>query len=393
MINYLAFFLLNACLLSPFIDHRLGYIFLGALALIGILNFHKIKWPHCEYSQLLFITPLLVFFSWIYGIFVGLINGNELEFIFSNFLGLAFYPAFYGLLASRLTFRQVVRSIFLAAVIYFAYGFWLLLEVMLSGEFLAGLASSISDFRILYHPAFLYMVPFISLGIFRSHGLFCSRQGSLLRNSLPSWTGNNIFLLGMLIVFLFVPMSKGFFAIIISLLILRVLIFVNNTNILTLLTLLTLLLINLYYLVELPYLDLLINSFSTEESSNSVRSEQFEYLVDEFTFFGAGLGAVLHSGFIRTPEAPYGFELTFINLFHKLGWMCAPLLFSYFLPIFLSLKLLFTKLSYKESFGAFILGLMAFIIPGYGNPLLLASNIVLFHCLGLFLVYQYLERC
>ena len=136
-------------------------------------------------------------------------------------------------------------------------------------------------------------------------------------------------------------------------------------------------------------MELITNSFSDQEGSNTVRAEQFGYIENELTFIGSGLGAVLRSGYIRSPEAPYGFELSFLNLVHKLGWACIPLFLSYFLPIGYGLKLIFCRREHDILAGAFIIGVIGFIIPGYGNPLLFASNIILFHCLGLLLVYQH----
>ena len=134
--RHITVFLIVACLLTPFVDHRIGFLFLGALVLIGVLGANKIKLPRGGYGLLLIISPLAIFLSWLYGALMGLINGNEPEFVLSNFFGLAFYPAFYGLLASRVTSRQVVQCILCASMVYFAYGAWRLLESIIRGDFL-----------------------------------------------------------------------------------------------------------------------------------------------------------------------------------------------------------------------------------------------------------------
>jgi hypothetical protein len=118
-----------------------------------------------------------------------------------------------------------------------------------------------------------------------------------------------------------------------------------------------------------------------------VRDEQFGLIVNEFTFHGSGLGAILSSGYVRSIEAPYGFELTFLNLFHKIGFMILPLLISYILPLIYGLCFII-KRNHSSVIGAFLIGAMSFIIPGYANPMLLASNFVMIHILCLYIIYN-----
>ena len=124
-------------------------------------------------------------------------------------------------------------------------------------------------------------------------------------------------------------------------------------------------------------------SFSSGESSNSTRSEQFGYLVSEWSFSGAGLGSSLQSGYQRD-ETGYGFELTYINLVNKLGVLTIPLFLSYVSVLFYGIKFFFFE--GRLFTGAWILGLMAFLIPGAGNPLLLAPVFVFMHFIAIMLV-------
>lgn len=134
--------------------------------------------------------------------------------------------------------------------------------------------------------------------------------------------------------------------------------------------------------------EVVLFSFSSGEGSNSVRSEQFDYLVSEWNFTGAGLGSSLDSGYKRD-ETGYGFELTYVNLVNKLGVFSLPLFLSYASTIFYGLKFFF--LDGKRVAGAWVLGSMAFLIPGAGNPLLLAPVFVFMHFLAIMLIIS--ELC
>ena len=73
----------------------------------------------------------------------------------------------------------------------------------------------------------------------------------------------------------------------------------------------------------------LLYTFSSEESSNNIRTEQASFLIREFSLFGSGLGSSLESGYSRDSTG-YGFELTYLNIIHKLG-VFSMALFLYYL--------------------------------------------------------------
>ena len=60
----------------------------------------------------------------------------------------------------------------------------------------------------------------------------------------------------------------------------------------------------------------------TSNQSNVIRSRQSTYLLDEFynhPVLGKGFGATLSSGFTRSKESPYSFELSYFELLYKFG--------------------------------------------------------------------------
>jgi hypothetical protein len=109
-----------------------------------------------------------------------------------------------------------------------------------------------------------------------------------------------------------------------------------------------------------------------------------DYLINEITLAGSGLGSSLHSGYIRDYDSPYGFELTYLNLVHKLGFASIAIFLSYIVVIICALL----SLMYKNKFwsGIFILGAMTYVILGYGNPVLLSPNFVLIHVMCIIII-------
>jgi len=365
----------------------LGYLLLGILSLYGIINF-RFSINHSK--KIFFLLPFFVFLSWLYGILIALISDNKIEYIFSNFLGLLFYLAFYGLLASNFPIKKLLNIILVVACFYFLYGGYLLFESVIYGSYLISAAVSVSDYRVIYMAQTLYLVPFINVGLLRIAGILKNNDFYYPEIYLPKWSTSTLFISLSVIVFIFLSMSKAFIGIVIVLIGLAVfLIVLKNFSDVKFRPIIFLLLICtfIFYFISSSEFEILLFSFSNNESSNMVREDQFGAIINEFTFYGAGLGAVLNSGYVRSSEAPYGFELTFLNLIHKLGFMVIPLFISYFIPLFYGLKLIILKKG-SPVIGAFLIGAMSFIIPGYANPMLLASNFVMIHIICLYILYE-----
>jgi hypothetical protein len=145
---------------------------------------------------------------------------NNIKYIFMNFLGLAFYPAFYGLLAAKIPIYKLLRVVLYAATIYFIYGGYLLLESVLFDKYLINAALSVSDYRVLYLAQTLYLVPFISIGLLKISGVISLNEFYWRGLSLPAWSITNLFIISSLLIVVFLSMSKAFIGIIIILLVL-----------------------------------------------------------------------------------------------------------------------------------------------------------------------------
>ena len=132
------------------------------------------------------------------------------------------------------------------------------------------------------------------------------------------------------------------------------------------------------------YSNIALVIFAENDEGNIVRYLQLSDLFADMNLVGQGLGAVV-PGNVRDVDRPYGFELSYINLIHKLGVISLLLFFGYLL----SLKRI---IAYGKSapanlrYAAAALGCFCFVFVGIGNPIISSPQMVLLHCIGLFLI-------
>jgi hypothetical protein len=94
------------------------------------------------------------------------------------------------------------------------------------------------------------------------------------------------------------------------------------------------------------------------------------------------MGASLHSGYKRD-DMGYSFELNFENLIHKIGIFSIFIFGGYILTLVNIIK---CYLKRKDlTFFALNIGLMLYLIPAYGNPILFSPTVVIIHCLVLYM--------
>jgi hypothetical protein len=120
-----------------------------------------------------------------------------------------------------------------------------------------------------------------------------------------------------------------------------------------------------------------------ETDPSHVRPAQALELINDFSFWGSGLGAGLSSGYSRD-ELGYGFELSFHNIIHKFGVFSIFPLATIFVPMAVSAFNLMRGRNIIINTSAF--SLMLYVIPAYGNPIVFASFNVLLNCVALYLV-------
>lgn len=351
--------------------------------IIFIFNFSANGWARLLLIDML---PLFALIAWLYGVILGLISGNEISYVFSNFLGIVFYIFYFVLLGSRQAGLDAIQTVKLSAFLLLA-----ILAVqciadnatfklaIFEEEGLSAIRLFWTSFASLF--AFLVGLGFYGLAYSKTRDL---QGGQVISTSSFSnisfitigvvatvLTGSKGFILG-LIVFAMVLFAYAVLAKLrnVRFVVATLIYFVAPTVILA-----------VVFSDELAYvLDTLI---SIETSPEAHRQVQAIELTNDFTPFGRGLGAGLNTGYSRD-DSGYGFELTYHNVLHKFGFFSVPLLLIMFAPVFISMKNLLYQNHVLESIVA--LSLMTYLLPGYGNPILFAPVNVILNCYALYIL-------
>ncbi|WP_125874985.1 hypothetical protein [Ectopseudomonas oleovorans] len=370
---------------NQYIGGRYVYIFLGVIILLSVLMMFSRDFIRLEVrsSRIVFLAGFILL-SWLYGIFLGAVRGVPEEYIFTNFAGMPFYFLVFSFFLIKPDFDDVLKiwllgffvQVFLGSLSIYGH-----VDNIFSN--VADELNSISDLRSVYSVGFAIAFPVLAL---TTYSLVTSvtipAMGVLgLKSALFLWF-LSLYLL------IFPAMSKGFilasFIIVASIILSSVCRFMIVGRIPFRLFIISMLCCAFFSILVYNYFDLIVYTFSEQEGSNSIRSEQAAYIIDEITFFGAGLGAGLESGYIRAENAPYAFELTYLSIVHKLGIFSLPLFLSYGYCYFVSILNLIRFGDDIKS--AFALGLMGYAIVGSGNPILLGGLGIFFHSLSMYIL-------
>ena len=330
---------------------------------------------------------ILIISSWIIGALVGIVNGVDSTLVFRNFFGMVVYIIFPIMLIVSPSLRSLIIVIYLSGMVQMVYGLEKIYGLIINPESLY-IELSISEMRSLYSTGFIVIFPLFMVGAayqFLPKRYFPNDHGQIVTRLSKS-----LFFTLLTLIALIVPaMSKGyilatgilffsvvFFSISYSLRAGRI-----HKNIMILFVFFVVLL----YLMPRSFYENIIYSFSSQEVSNAVRNEQLGYLVSEFTILGNGLGSSLKSGYMRE-DAGYGFELTYVNIIHKLGVFSVFLFLSYIITLAVASIRIARKVYVFESI--FVIGLMGYLVVGAGNPLLLSPSAVVLHCVAMYILVK-----
>lgn len=338
-------------------------------------------------STTLFWIWILIFISWLLGVLIGLINGVDPKNVFRNFFGLVLYLIFPIMLIVSPSIKSLIIMIFLSGIIQMCYGFQRSYDLILNPA-LFYIEMSVSEMRSFYNPGFIVIFPLFVVGV--AGQLLSKKYYSYNYGKLVSALSNSMIFSILTALALIVPaMSKGY--ILATILLLLMIVFISirysigayriHKHIIALFFLFGILL----YVLPSNFYDYMIYTYSSQEESNYIRSEQFGYIVSDLKIFGNGLGSSLGTGYERDPSG-YGFELTYVNIVHKLGVLSIFLFSSYLITIFIAAIRILRKVYVFESI--FVFGLMGYMIVGAGNPLLLSSSAVVLHCIAMYILVK-----
>ncbi|WP_342655925.1 hypothetical protein NM528_14450 [Shewanella algae] len=379
-------YLLILCLLSVIIDTKLTYLIVFIVLLFNapkvLIKARKGSF-HNKEAVFVFFLPFLVFLSWLYGGLVGLLNGNEPAYVLSNFFGLAVYLLFYTFWVASYKeqdLSEVYNWLSLLVVVLILFNVYL----FFAKGFTVGEGDSLSSGRIYMTSTMMYLYVPIALILFKVRYGYSYIKGSNTKL---------VFYFSIISFCFIVPaLSKGF----ILLYAVALLAFLSSfyfrkvgvSGVLFNVSLLFMIFMCVFSFFQSQYLEVLQATFGSSNASNNLRNEQFHYLVNELTIHGSGLGATLESGYKRD-ETGYGFELTYINLVHKLGVFALFIFLTQFYTVLKGVQYLFSG---DKLFGVLVLSAMAYLIPGAANPMLLSPNFVAIHCLVLALIFNRVNK-
>jgi hypothetical protein len=318
-----------------------------------------------KHNQNILFYFLIFLFIFLYGIIIGIINNNQINYIINNsagFFTLLFiltYNKYYNLLFNIKLIKIISLIIFIQIIASFLIVFFTNIEVYnsenylittLLGDFKGG--SSTGHFRLFSVKSIISIYFFLVLYAYYLNKkkylqsfifLFFSFLLVILLASKGMITGY-IFLL--FVNFLFINKSY------------KILIFISF-----------LFIIFLILFIQLDLFLLITATFDKDDIANANRLQQINYLFKSGFPFGRGFGALIESENFRSESSPYGFELSYYSYFHKFGVF---ILFFILFPLYVFIKNIIYKIKNKISFIDFSIVLFSFlyIMPSIGNPLL-----------------------
>ena len=339
-------FILTVILFWPFF---LWYRFLYILIIIyGILSYESTL---SVKKDIIRIVPILLLICWLYGECLGLARGNGWDAI-ENFFGMSLLiTANSTKLGSVGQNSKLVKNIVYAGVIQVPYFviYTFIEGIPIEVYFLRGF-TDIGDFRVEYNASVILS----SIAFFL-----------LLRKE---WASNVVTSIPLRVIYILLALaavimsgSKGYYAA--FALMFFAYCFVTLRLRANLIRFATLVVLIVFIAAALPY-QLIKDSYSADEISNSRRDEQAPYILSEVTVIGAGLGSGLKSGYFR--GVSYGAELTYHSILHKFGLICGCIIFFSYLTIWLNSAYLMLKAPNSNRFISF--SLLCILIPAYGNP-------------------------
>ena len=81
-------------------------------------------------------------------------------------------------------------------------------------------------------------------------------------------------------------------------------------------------------------------------------------------------------------EFAYGFEISYLNLIHKFGFFSIFLFIGYAICIVLPINRIFKNVNKNVNY--LVIGLMSFLFPALGNPMLFSASSCMMHCIAMY---------
>ncbi|MEA5127278.1 MAG: hypothetical protein VB074_03775 [Proteiniphilum sp.] len=374
--------------LSTNLETGIYYLFffiICFLFFIYIVATHKVvKLQKVDLVALSFIVV------WAYGLILGLVKENNMSYVFSNFAGMICYSLYFMLVNYRIHINSLIKIVLVAGLILsllscigmVSFQTGMKLPSFLNGDITF---SSTGQVRI-YTPTL--PVAFSLLGLSFYQILYNNKEYKYLRlnkriNSIF------IFIISFASIFI-VTASKGF-----SLggiyVILIISLFSYGSQLARMkfhssfILFILLIIVGIVALYRLGYFNIFTDMFSSEDIANVARYTQLDFILDDITFWGNGLGSIV-PGFISNREAPYGYELIFLNIIHKFGIFSIFLFFNWIYMFIFLFKRCWNK---KNIFtNVIMLSSLGYLFTSIGNPILFHPSLVMLNVITLYHIRQ-----
>jgi hypothetical protein len=351
-------------LLLVFSDSRL-YLY----CIFALILFFNLKFVLAEFRRSKFFI-LLIFCTSLYGIILGLLRSNGFSYIFSNaastlFLLLLPIVKFYSNILLSVRFLKVVMfTLFVQFVIVLFMSFGLSIDVYNSksetftaflGYFSGG--GSIGGVRFYSIKAILGFSFSILLAI----------------NYINKSKYLAIIYISFSLFFVLVMLSKG---LVVGAFLIYIGLLWKSLKSFSGVFILLFFGFTLYYIqTQIDIFGVAKAAYDSEDVSNVTRFEQIDTLLSEGFPFGKGYGASI-SSLVRDEDSPYGFEISFLSYWHKIGVF---FFFYMFILVYLFLNNLYIFLTRNGLNSLVVLSSLIYVIPALGNPTLFhISSVYLF---------------
>lgn len=371
------YYLLLLLLVSAFgiNDTLISYIICAVLLFFVVLFFAVSGRGIPKIRHLIDFMPAAFFLCWAYGFILGLLSSNELAYTVRNFAGMSLYLSYYIFSYMKLDAKSLVKIVFIAAIINAIYSYMHVFWFFFLTDY-----NYFSYLRLYYSSGLIVISPIISC--FIASIVISEKNNAYCYGGFKGvfWA---VFLVFPYAVFSF---SKGFLASFVFLIMIYwfcVLIKMTTSTRISIVAFCYFnLVVGMSVFVSFQFGGDLLFLYSAAEASNMIRSEQLNYLVSEFSFWGNGLGAVPENDYVRNLEFPYGFELSYLNVIHKIGVFSILLFLCYGASVLIPLYNLLTRR--EIYYSSLALGAMMYLVPAYGNPILFGPISAFLHCIAVY---------
>lgn len=336
----------------------------------------KKRWIYFSGNKLIQLIPVIMIFTWGYGVILGIKMGNNRSYIIRNNAGMVMYILFYFLINAdikKINISKLLERLSELIVLINLLGFVI---INFAPQNIITLYMRIPVLNCLQIGGVLGgFQPVLHYGrelIYICYG--CALWDVLKTGKIFSRSMIKV----LIVVFLsIVGMRSGGaqLAVLMSTAIIALSFFRNyiNKNFL--------LIINAAVAVVLIYLLLggtvpLASIFSKEDIGNSVRYEQISYFMKHMAYLGNGFGADL-SEIGRT----YVMEISYIDLFYKVGIFSIPVFLCYIITFYYGFKYLRKN---NSRYATIPLTCMSYVYSALGNSVLFTSSSVLLHIIALY---------